>query len=338
MENLLELENKLSEPSNRLTKDICDINGDIMILGVGGKMGPTLAKMARRACDEAGINKRIIGVSRFSSKEARVELEKYGVETIASDLLKDEDLKSLPDIENIIYMAGYKFGTVGNESYTWAMNTFLPGKVAEKFVNSRIVSFSSGNVYPLTNVSYGGASEYSPTGPVGEYAQSCLGRERMFEYFSRKNGTKLVQFRLNYAIDLRYGVLLEVARNVFQGYPVDLHMGHVNVIWQGDANEMAIRCLKLADSPPLTLNITGPETISIRWLAEQFGQRFGKTPVFINDEQETALLNNASKAHKLLGYPLVSLQQMIDWVSRWVEVGGDTINKPTHFQQREGAF
>ncbi|PWW28236.1 nucleoside-diphosphate-sugar epimerase [Cytobacillus oceanisediminis] len=338
METLQDLEKKLSEPSSRLIKDIRDIKGDIMILGVGGKMGPTLAKVAKRACDQVGVNKRIIGVSRFSSKNVRIDLEEHGVETIAADLLDEKELQNLPEAENIIYMAGYKFGTVGNESYTWAMNTFLPGKVAEKFKNSRIVSFSSGNVYPLTNVSYGGASENHQTGPVGEYAQSCLGRERIFEHFSRLHGTKLVQFRLNYSIDLRYGVLLEIARSVYNGNPIDLHMGHVNVIWQGDANEMAIRSLMLADSPPLILNVTGPETVSIRWLAEKFGEKFGKEPVFLNEESETALLNNATKAHKLLGYPLVTLQQMMEWVGRWVEIDGETINKPTHFQQREGAF
>ncbi|WP_257348946.1 NAD-dependent epimerase/dehydratase family protein [Pseudalkalibacillus decolorationis] len=338
MKTLLELENKMTKPSKQLVKDIQKIDGDIMILGVGGKMGPSLAKLAKNAVREVGINKKIIGTSRFSSNEVRMDLESLGIETIAADLLDQNQLNSLPDVKNIIYMAGYKFGTFGNESYTWAMNTYLPGIVSEKFKNSRIVSFSSGNVYPFTKVSKGGADETNLPGPIGEYAQSCLGRERIFEYFARLYNIKMVHFRLNYAIDLRYGVLLEIARNVFENKPIDLTTGHVNVIWQGDANEMAIRSLLLVDSPPLKLNITGPETISIKWLAEQYGQRFGKTPIFINDENSTALLSNASKAHKLLGYPKVTLRQMIDWIANWVEIGGMTINKPTNFQEREGAF
>ncbi|WP_408008535.1 NAD-dependent epimerase/dehydratase family protein [Pseudalkalibacillus sp. A8] len=338
MQTIQELEDKLINPSKRLINDLQHIDGDIMILGVGGKMGPTLAKMAKRAIDAGGLDKRVIGVSRFTSQNVRMDLESSGVETISLDLLDKEQLLTLPETKNIIFMAGYKFGTNGNESFAWAMNTFLPGRVAEKFRNSRIVSFSSGNVYPFTEVSKGGADESTPPAPIGEYAQSCLGRERIFEYFARLYGIKMLHFRLNYAIDLRYGVLLEIARHVFEEKPIDLTTGHVNVIWQGDANEMAIRSLNLVDLPPSVLNVTGPETISVRWLAEQFGQRFGKAPIFINDENEKALLSNASKAHKLLGYPKVTLSQMIEWVSNWVEIGGSTIDKPTNFQEREGAF
>ncbi|MCQ6267944.1 NAD(P)-dependent oxidoreductase [Fictibacillus sp. WQ 8-8] len=338
MNTIAELEKKLSEPSPRLIEDIRSISGDIIILGAGGKMGPTLAKMARRAADKAGLSKRIIAVSRFSSHPARIELEQEGVETIAADLLDPHQLNQLPEAENVIHMAGFKFGTVGNEAYTWAMNTYLPACVAQKFKGANIVNFSSGNVYPLTPVSKGGATETHPTGPIGEYAQSCLGRERIFEYFAHLHQIKIVHFRLNYAIDLRYGVLLDVARQVKERKPIDLNMGHVNVVWQGDANEMAIRSLRLADSPPLIINVTGPETISIRWLARQFGNLLQKEPVFLNEEKETALLSNASKAHQLLGYPNVPLQQMIEWVARWVEKDGIMINKPTHFQQREGAF
>ncbi|WP_433943183.1 NAD-dependent epimerase/dehydratase family protein [Paenibacillus sp. SN-8-1] len=338
MRTVSELENCLSEPSASLAADLAQLDGDILILGVGGKMGPSLAKLARRGAEAAGVKKKIIGVSRFSSGNLQKELEESGIETISADLLSDQALRALPDVPNVIYMAGHKFGTTGREYFTWAMNAYLPGRVAEKYRNSRIVSFSSGNIYPLTPVSLGGASEEHPVGPIGEYAQSCLGRERVFEYFSRENGTPVVNFRLNYAIDMRYGILLEVASAVNEGRPIDLGMGQVNVIWQGDANEMAIRSLLIGESPAVTLNVTGPETVSIRWLAERFGEGLGKQPVFTGEERDTALLSNASKSHQLFGYPRVSLRTMIDWTLEWVERGGETLGKPTHFQERTGAF
>lgn len=338
MKTINELEAKLAEPSEALVEDISKLDGDIMILGIGGKMGPSLAKRAKNAIDLAGVKKRVVGVSRFSSGELQSELESHGIETISADLLNDEQLQSLPNVKNVIYMAGKKFGTSGNEYMTWTMNAYLPGRVAEKYKNSRIVVFSSGNVYPLTPVSLGGASEEHPVGPVGDYAQSCLGREQVFEYYSRTYSIPMVQFRLNYAIDLRYGVLLEVARSVKNKKPIDLRMGHVNVIWQGDANELAIRSLTVCDSPPLTLNVTGPETVSIRWLAERIGEQLGIRPVFENEENHTALLSNASRAHQLFGYPQVSLRQMIEWVVEWVKEGGMTFDKPTHFQERQGVF
>ncbi|MBP2000969.1 nucleoside-diphosphate-sugar epimerase [Paenibacillus shirakamiensis] len=338
MKSVTELEEKLSEPSAALAEDLLQLDGDILILGVGGKMGPSLAKLAKRGADAAGVSKKIIGVSRFSTGSLQQELVDAGVETIAADLLNDGALQALPEVKNVIYMAGHKFGTTGREYFTWAMNSYLPGRVAEKFKQSNIVSFSSGNIYPLTPISLGGASEESSVGPVGEYAQSCLGRERIFEYFSHQYGTPVVNFRLNYAIDLRYGILLEVATAVKEGRPIDLGMGQVNVIWQGDANEMAIRSLLIADSPAVTLNITGPETVSIRWLAERFGTIFGITPQFIGTERDTALLNNASKSHQTFGYPRVSLRQMIEWTADWVNQGGETLGKPTHFQERTGAF
>lgn len=338
MKSLQQLEEVLTEPSAALVADLATLDGDLLILGAGGKMGPSLAVLAKKAFQEAGVAKRIIGMSRFSDDNEMKQLEARGIETIMGDLLDDEQLAALPDVKNVIYMAGNKFGTTGNEHFSWAMNTYLPGKIAEKYKNSRIVAFSTGNVYPLTPVKQGGATENDPTGPIGEYAQSCLGRERIFEHFSRKYGTPLTIFRLNYAIDLRYGVLLEVAKAVKSGQPIDLSMGHVNVIWQGDANEMALRALTVADTPPCVLNIAGPETISVRWLAEQFGNHFGTKPHFVNEEQETALLNNASKAHQLFGYPRVTLRQMIDWVAAWVQADGPTHDKPTHFQERQGAF
>ncbi|TLS37223.1 NAD-dependent epimerase/dehydratase family protein [Pseudalkalibacillus caeni] len=338
METIEELELKMCEPSDRLIEDLSKLNGDILILGVGGKMGPTLAKLARNAASKGNLNKRVIGVSRFTKGLLRDELENSGIETIAADLLEEQQLKALPEIENVIYMVGNKFGTTGNEHFTWAMNAYLPGRVAEKYRDSRIVSFSTGNVYPHTRVGSGGASEETPTGPVGEYAQSSLGRERVFTYFSHKYGTPQLHFRLNYAIDMRYGVLLEVAKSVKAGEAIDLNMGHANVIWQGDANEIALRSLLHCSSPPTILNVTGPETLSIRWLAERFGEKFGVEPVFEGVEQDTALLSNASKAHETFGYPKVTIREMIDWTSDWVNKGGEVLNKPTHFQERKGNF
>lgn len=338
MKTIAELEEFMTVPSEALINDLKRLDGDILILGVGGKMGPTLARMTKKAIDQAGLDKKVIGVSRFSSGNLQKELQSFGIETIAANLLNEDELESLPDVKNIIYMAGNKFGTVGNEHFTWAMNAYLPGRLAEKFKNSRIVAFSTGNVYPLTNVLSSNCSEDTPVNPVGEYAQSCLGRERVLTYFSHKNQTPLLVFRLNYAIDLRYGVLLEIAKQVYAGKSIDLTMGNVNVIWQGDANEYAVRSLLHTESPPEILNITGPETLSVRWLAEEFGKRFNKVPTFINEENPKALLNNASKAHKLFGYPKVSVQEMMDMIAGWLEIDGVTHNKPTHFQERKGAF
>ncbi|QHE52885.1 NAD(P)-dependent oxidoreductase [Pontibacillus sp. HMF3514] len=338
MKNILDLEQKMCEPSVSLIRDLSLLDGDIMILGVGGKMGPTLAKLAKNAVNASQNPKRIYAVSRFSKGSLQSELEGCGVETIAADLMDDQQLKELPDVKNIIYMVGHKFGTTGNEHFTWAMNAYLPGRVAERFKNSRIVSFSTGNVYPLSPIVNGGVSEEHPTGPIGEYAQSCLGRERVFTYFSHKYNIPQLHFRLNYAIDLRYGVLLEIAKAVKEGKPVDVTMGHANVIWQGDANEMAIRSLLYCSSPPETLNVTGPETMSIRWAAERFGELLNTKPYIIGKEQDTALLSNASKAHKLFGYPSVTIREMIEWTAEWIENDGEVINKPTHFQEREGKF
>lgn len=338
MKTIEELENLMTDPSNALIEDMRKIDGNILILGIGGKMGPTLAIMAKRAIDKAGVDKKVIGVSRFSNGTLKEDLEKAGIETISTDLLNDEQLKLLPKEKNIIYMAGNKFGTTGNEHFTWAMNTYLPGRVAEHFKGANIVAFSTGNVYPLVPLTQGGCDELHEVAPVGEYGQSSLGRERVFTYFSYKDNTPLAVFRLNYAIDMRYGVLLEIARSVYNEIPLDLSMGHVNVIWQGDANEYAIRSLLRASSPPTILNVTGPETLSVRWLGKEFGRLLGKTPVFEGVEQENALLNNASKAHKEFGYPRVSIREMIEWTAAWVANDGETINKPTHFQERKGQF
>ena len=314
------------------------LEGDILILGVGGKMGPTLAKQAKRAIDLAGITKKVIGVSRFSTPGVRENLHEAGIETIAADLLSEDCLQNLPDIQNVILMAGRKFGSTDNESLTWAMNSYMPGRVADKYRDSQLVIFSTGNVYPLTPVSHGGATECLPPAPIGEYAQSCLSRERICAYFSSRFGTPMAILRLNYAIDLRYGILLDIAEKVYTEQPIPLEMGNVNVIWQADANAVALRVFAHCQSPPLTLNVTGPETISVRYLALRFGALFNKPPRFEGEEAVTALLSNASQCHRLFRYPRVSLEQMIEWIAEWVRIGGTTLRKPTHFEVRDGKF
>ncbi|HEV7330914.1 MAG TPA: NAD(P)-dependent oxidoreductase [Flavisolibacter sp.] len=338
MNDIQELYQQLLEPSEALISDMAQLQGDIIILGVGGKMGPALARLARQAVDRAGVDKRIIGVSRFSEEGLQEELNALGIETIAADLLQDEQLEALPDAENVLYLAGTKFGTTGKESFTWAMNAYLPGRVAQRYKNSRIVVFSTGNVYPLTPVLMGGADEQVTPNPVGEYAQSCLGRERLFQYYSSRYNTPTLIYRLNYANDVTYGVLLEIAKSVKEGRPIDISMGHVNVIWQGDANEIALRALHHCSVPSKILNVTGPEIVSVRWLAKEFGKHFGQTLEFINAEQDTALLSNAAECSRLFGYPGVSLKQMIEVTAAWLKEGGKTINKPTHFQERTGQF
>lgn len=338
MQTVQELEDRLARPSAALIDELSQLDGDIMLLGVGGKMGPSLARLAVNAIRQAGLDKKVIGVSRFSNKVLSRELEAAGVEIISADLSDDKALQALPETQNILYMAGNKFGTTGNEHFTWMMNAYLPGRVAEHFRNSRIVVFSTGNVYPFTPVGQGGATERTSPNANGEYGQSCLGRERIFEHFSHKNGTPMFIYRLNYAIDLRYGVLLELARSVKEGRSIDITMGHANVIWQGDANEIALRALLRCSSPPNVMNITGPETLSLRWAANEFGRKLGVEPIFTGQEAPTALLSNAAKVAATFGYPQVSLAEMIDWIGDWVGRGGETWNKPTHFQEREGKY
>ncbi|HLF32803.1 MAG TPA: NAD-dependent epimerase/dehydratase family protein [Cyclobacteriaceae bacterium] len=338
MTELEKLHDELYAPSNALVQDLSVLDGDIMILGAGGKMGPSLAVKAKSALMKAGKNSRVMAVSRFSDKSIIARLEKQGIDIIKTELLEEKQLQGLPEVKNIIFMAGTKFGTTGNEPYTWAMNSYLSGRVAEKFRDSRIVVFSTGNVYPYMPADSGGSTEETRPDPVGEYGQSCLGRERIFQYFSGKNHTPTLLFRLNYAIDFRYGVLLEIGRMVKSGEKIDLRTGFVNVIWQGDADEYALRSLKLCSSPSAIFNITGPKTESVRKIAGEFGKRFGKAPDFINTEQPTALLSNASRVGKLLGHPRVNLQMMIDALSKWLSEGGETIDKPTHFQERKGKF
>ncbi len=338
MKSIAELEEALTNPSERLIEDLRNNSGDILVLGISGKMGPSLAVLAKRALRDAGINKRIIGVASFSDPSKKLALETAGVETIRGDLLDPSFLASLPSVENVIFMAGHKFGTSGKEDLTWAVNTYLPGQVAERFKTSRIVAFSTGNVYPFVDVSGDGATENTPPSPVGEYAQSCLGRERIFQYFSKKHAIPTLLFRLNYALDLRYGVLNDIARKVLREEPIDLSMGYVNVIWQGDANEYALRSLLHCQSPSAILNITGPEKLELEMLADNFAERLGKTPNFTGKPMATALLSDARKAHDLFGPPSVNAEQMIDWTVQWIKNEGTELNKPTHFQTRDGQF
>ena len=333
-----QLEERMSRPTEADVAAMREIEGDILILGVGGKMGPTLARLIRRSADAAGKKIRVIGVARFSDKAMPEALRTQEIEPLVCDLLERNELAKLPDAENVIFMAARKFGTTGAEHLTWAINTQLPTLVAERYRQSRIVCFSSGNVYPLVPVTQGGASEHTPTGPEGEYAQSVLGRERVFEHAAHRWGTKVTLLRLNYAIDLRYGVLVDIARTVFERRPVDLRMPLVNVIWQGDANSVCMRSIAHCASPPFVLNLTGPETLSVRWIAEQFARRFGHEASFGGEESARALLNNAAKCHRLFGYPTVTPEEMIDWIAEWIGSGGALSNKPTHFQTQDGKF
>jgi hypothetical protein len=339
IQNVAELEERLSRPSDAVLSAMKAIEGDVLILGAGGKMGPSLAKLARRAADTVGTPRRIVAVARFSNSDLLTGLSAQGVETIACDLLEPGALSRLPEIPNVIFMAARKFGTSGEEHLTWAVNTYLPGLAAERFRHCRIITFSSGNVYPLRSVSQGGAVETTPVDPMGEYAQSVLGRERMFQYASARWGTQIAILRLNYAVELRYGVLVDIGRAVFERRPVSLSMPYVNVIWQGDANSWCLRSFAHCQSPPLILNITGPETLCVREVAAEFGRHFGVEPVLVPDaNNSTALLNDARRANALFGNPSVSPTKMIAWIADWIQQGGVTLNKPTHFQARDGIF
>ncbi|MDB5953439.1 NAD(P)-dependent oxidoreductase [Ramlibacter sp.] len=329
------LEDYLSTPSRDLVRDLARLEGDLMILGVGGKMGPTLARLARNALPQS---RRVIAVARFSDPAVRQSLLQHGVETIACDLLDREALARLPQCPNIVFMAGHKFGAGNDYGLTWAMNTHVPALVADNFRSSRIVAFSTACVYPFVPVIGQGASEDEHLTPPGEYANSCVGRERMFQYFSGKHGTPGRLFRLSYAIDCRYGVLADVAAKVWRGEPVDVTMGHVNVIWQGDANAQALRCLAVTTVPTSPINVSGPETTSIRWLAEEFGRQFGKPATITGSEAPTAWLMNTGEAERLFGYPKVPLKQLVAWVADWISHEQRMYGKPTKFEARDGKY
>jgi nucleoside-diphosphate-sugar epimerase len=328
------LEDILSEPTEATRKVIATLNGDIVVLGAGGKMGPTLAMMLKKTSD----GKNIYAVSRFSEREVKARIEEAGVKTIEADLLDESSYSKLPKVENVFYLAGMKFGATGNQPLTWALNSFLPGFVARHYKDARIVVFSTGNVYPLVDINSGGAEEDTFPEPLGEYAQSCLGRERMFEYFSQLHKTAATLIRLNYANEPRYGIIVDLTLKILNDEPIDLTMGAVNLIWQRDANDYIIQAISLAKSPPTILNVTGPDTVPIRQLAEQIGKELNKEPRFVSHEAQTALLSNASYCFSVFGYPKTTLENMITMIVKWVTSDKKVLNKPTKYDIRDGKF
>jgi len=328
------LEDILSEPTDATKKVVAGLNGDIVVLGAGGKMGPTLAMMLKKAAPDKTIH----AVSRFSDPAAKSGLEQASIETISLDLLDETRYGQLPQAENVYFLAGMKFGASGNQPLTWAMNSFLPGLVARYYKNSKIVAFSTGNVYPLTSPDSGGPAEQTLPDPIGEYAQSCLGRERIFQYFSQLNNTPMTIIRLNYSNEPRYGIIVDLTRKILNDEPVDVTMGAVNLIWQRDANDYIIRSIRLAHSPAAILNVTGPETILVRDLAEQIGRQLNKQPKFVYQEAPTALLSDASLCFNEFGNPRMKLEEMVFTIANWVSAGKTTLNKPTKYNTRNGKF
>lgn len=338
IESADQLDEILTRPTERLVREIRQIRSPMVVLGASGKMGPSLCVLARRAAEQAGHPLRVIAVSRFSDPASREWLESRGIETMSCDLLDRSTLGTLPETENLIYLVGLKFGTRQSPWMTWAVNTLVPAHVAERYPKAQIAALSTGNVYPYTPVNGGGATENVPPSPLGEYGSAALARERIFEYYARLQGTAVVTLRLNYAVELRYGVLLDVAQKVWSSSPVEVNMGHLNCIWQGDANEMIIRSLRLAATPPTVYNLTGQATLSVRDLAIQFGKLMGRQPSIVGNEAPTALLSNATQLIAHLGEPAMPLQQLLDWTAAWVRRGGTTLGKPTHFEVRTGDF
>jgi nucleoside-diphosphate-sugar epimerase len=332
------LEEALARPSSADVAFASRLQGDVLVLGAGGKMGPSLARRAHRALTEAGSSSRVTAASRFSSADARQGLEADGIRTVVCDLLDPAQIAALPAVPNVLFLAGRKFGTTDRTDLTWATNTIVPARVAERFAKSRLVVFSTGNVYPLVKIGNPAPTEADPPAPVGEYAQSCLGRERVVEFVSRETGMRSLVFRLNYAVDLRYGTLVDIARKVFAGEAVDLTVGWFNAIWQGDANSYAFRSLDLCASPPEVLNVTGPDLISVRESATWFGEAFGRPPRFEHAEGPVALLSDSTRCRTLLGEPEVPLAVLRKWVADWVQRGGTLLNKPTHFEVADGRF
>jgi nucleoside-diphosphate-sugar epimerase len=334
----LQLENVLSRPSRADVQFVRRLDDDIAVVGAGGKMGPSLARRIRRAMDEAECRGQVCAIARFSSPTLRRDLDADGIRTLACDLLDPEQVARLPDFANVLFLAGMKFGSSARPDLTWALNTIVPANVARRFSTSRIVAFSTGNVYPFVEPSSGGCAETDSPDPVGEYAQSCLGRERIFEHYSSTRGTPCLLFRLFYATDLRYGVLADIARKVHSGETIDLSMAYLNTIWQGDANSYALRSLDLSVSPARPLNVTGPDTISVRSVADFFGRRFSREPRFSGSEGRQALLGRTELCGSLLGKPEVPLEQLLEWTASWVDRGGTSLGKPTHYERTDGRF
>ncbi len=328
----------LSEPYPETVEMMKRLPGDIMILGVGGKMGPTLALQAKRAIDTAGVSKKVIGVARFSDPQQKHKLDSHGIETISCDLMDLDKVEALPKMDNLIFMAGRKFGSPGSEALTWMMNAIAPYHVARSFKGKNIVAFSTGCVYSLVSPNSGGSRETDNPLPLGEYANSCLGRERIFDYFSENYGTRTLHYRLNYSVELRYGVLVDIAIKVFHNQPVDLGVSYVNGIWQGDACNRALLCLEHTSSPANIMNITGPELLSIKELALQFGSIFQKEVTFTGQDTETYYLSNSDKSNKLFGNPRISPDEMVKWIAEWIQTGGSILGKPTHFEVTDGQF
>jgi nucleoside-diphosphate-sugar epimerase len=332
------LDDLLSEPSAAAIDGLTRADGDVIVLGAGGKMGPTLARMARRAMDAAGLRFRVIAAARFSSAGLRHTLEAHGIDTIPCDLLDENAVSALPEAPNVIFMAGRKFGSTADEPLTWAMNTHVPAIVCRRFREGRIVAFSTGNVYGLTPSGRGGSREEDAPAPVGEYAMSCLGRERLFEHFSRAHHTPIAILRLNYADEMRYGVLVDLALRILHGEPVDLSMGYVNVIWQGDANAMALAALAHASTPPLIVNVAGAEELRVRTISSELARMMGTGVTFTGAEMNDALLSNATRGHGLLGAPRIEVARVLEWTADWVQRGGESLGRPTHFESRAGRF
>jgi nucleoside-diphosphate-sugar epimerase len=328
------LEDILSEPTEGTKRVLAELDGDIVVLGAGGKMGPTLAMMLKAASS----GKNIYAVSRFSDKTVKTRIEDAGILTIEADLLDESQYCELPEVENAFYLVGMKFGSTGNQPLTWALNSFVPGLIARHYKDSRIVAFSTGNVYPLVDINSGGASEETAPEPVGEYAQSCLGRERMFEYFSQLYNTPMTIVRLNYANEPRYGIIVDLTLKILNDEPIDLTTGAVNLIWQRDANDYIIRAISLAKSPPAILNVTGPDTVPVRKLAGQIGRELNREPKFVSREARTALLSNASYCFSIFGYPKTTLDEMVSLIVKWVVSGKRVLNKSTKYDIRDGKF
>lgn len=333
-----ELDDLLTRPTTDVIEALRASPGDVAVLGAGGKMGPTVARLVRRAADALGTPRRVLAVSRFGDGPVADRLAEAGVEVERADLTDWASLAALPEVPNVIFLAGQKFGTRALPSTTWVTNTVVPALVADRFRASRIVALSTGNVYPLTPVRAGGSREDDPPGPIGEYAWSCLGRERVLEHASRARGTPVAIVRLNYAVDLRYGVLVDLALRIQAGAPIDVTMGAVNVIWQGDAAAQVVQCLPRTQVPPFVVNVTGPEILQVRAVALELGRLLGRDPVFAGTERPDALLSNTDRAQSVWRPPSVSAEQLIAWVADWVGHGGVTLNRPTHFEQREGSF